>query len=312
MVKVLSGLLATPASITRSGAPKLCQESRRLRDVSARACLALVVGGLLLASCGHQPLRPLSGRYVSLGSSFAAGTALGGLKTGTPQRCGRSSANYATLLANRLGLDLIDVACGGATTSHVLGAWNELPPQIEAVTPQTRLITITIGGNDLRYVFNLAAASCDPAKGISYGGRTLPCPAINEPGDIDYERTEDGLRRIAKAVKQRAPAARLIFIQYVRLVPDTACPALNLSPSSAAITRLIGQRLAELTARAAKAEGAEVLAADQLSAQHTPCSKRPWSAGPQPTSPDGNAPWHPTRAGHAAIADALARLVRHR
>ena len=60
---------------------------------------------------------------------------------------------------------------------------------------------------------------------------------------------------------------------------------------------------------AAEAEGAEVLAADRLSVGHTPCAKHPWSAGPQPTGPAANAPWHPNMAGHAALAEALARQV---
>lgn len=279
-------------------------------DVGAiKACSALLAAGLLLASCAHQPLPPLSGHYVSLGSSFAAGTALGGVKPDTPERCGRSPANYATLLASRLGLELTDMACGGATTAHILGPWNELPPQINAVTPGTRLVTITIGGNDLGYVRNLVAASCDPAQGISLGSRTLSCPTIKEPTEADYARTEENLRLIARTVKQRAPGARLIFIQYVRLVPDTACSGLKLSSGGAAITRSIGQRLAKLTARAAEAEGAEVLAADRLSVGHTPCAKHPWSAGPQPTGPAANAPWHPNMAGHAALAEALARQV---
>lgn len=272
----------------------------------------LLAASLLLAGCAHLPAKPVHGRYVSLGSSFAAGTALGGLKPGTPERCGRSPMNYATLLASRLQLDLVDVACGGATSAHVLGPWNELAPQIEAVTPDTRLVTITIGGNDLGYVLNLAAASCDPAKGISFGGRTLPCPALKLPSEADYARTETALRDMARAVKQRAPSARLIFVQYVQLVPEPACAALSMTAEEAIATRTIGARLAKLTARAAWAEGAEVLAADQLSARHTPCDAEPWSAGTIPTGPLANAPWHPTMTGHAALADGLARQLQRR
>lgn len=274
---------------------------------------ALLAAALLLAGCAHQPKLQQSGRYVSLGSSFAAGTALGGAKAETPRRCGRSPVNYATLLAGRLGLDLIDVACGGATTAHVLGPWNELPAQLDAVTPDTRLVTITIGGNDLSYVFNLAAASCDPAKGLSFGGRNAPCPASKVPGEADYTRLESGLREIARSVRQRAPAARLIFVQYVQLVPTTACAALALPADGAAMNRTIGQRLADITARAARAEGAEVLLIDRLSAAHTPCDPTPWSTGPQPLGPSANAPWHPNMAGHAAIAAALQNhLLRRR
>lgn len=51
-----------------------------------------------------------------------------------------------------MGLNLVDVSCGGATTAHILGAWSELAPQIDAVTSDTKLVTVTIGGNDLNYV----------------------------------------------------------------------------------------------------------------------------------------------------------------
>lgn len=276
-----------------------------------KPAFSLLTAALLAAGCAHHTADPGSRRYVSLGSSFAAGTSLGGLKTDTPARCGRSSVNYASLLAVELQLELTDAACNGATTTHVLEGWNELPPQIAAITPDTRLVTITIGGNDLGYVMNLAAASCDPAKGLSFGGMARPCPTLKLPTEQDYARTEAALRAIARAVRARAPASRLIFVQYVQLVPPNACAKLGLNGENAQIMRLMGQRLAEITARAARKERAEVLDARRLSAQHTPCDAQPWSAGPVPNGPPANAPWHPNMAGHAAIAKALAQQIRN-
>ncbi|GGC13951.1 hypothetical protein GCM10011494_35940 [Novosphingobium endophyticum] len=37
---------------------------------------------------------------------------------------------------------------GGATTAHILGPWNELPAQIDALTDDTALVTVTIGVAD--------------------------------------------------------------------------------------------------------------------------------------------------------------------
>jgi hypothetical protein len=48
-------------------------------------------------------------RYVALGSSLAAGPGVGRRAPGSPRRAGRSSANYAHLVARRLGLQLEDV-----------------------------------------------------------------------------------------------------------------------------------------------------------------------------------------------------------
>ena len=56
---------------------------------------------------------------------------------------------------------MVDVSCSGATTAHILKRWGGLPPQIDAVTPAARLVTVTIGGNDVGYVGGLMAASCD-------------------------------------------------------------------------------------------------------------------------------------------------------
>src|SRR5690348_15938455 len=97
----------------------------------------MLAGGLLaLAGCAtttaQQPHTVSPGaRYVSLGSSYAAGAGIGRLVPGTPQRCGRTENNYAHLLAARMHLELVDVSCGGATTAHILGPWNELPAQLD-------------------------------------------------------------------------------------------------------------------------------------------------------------------------------------
>ena len=66
---------------------------------------------------------------------------------------GRSGNNYAHLVAAELGLDLVDVSYSGATTAHLLDTrQDDAPPQLDALTPDTALVTITCGGNDLEYV----------------------------------------------------------------------------------------------------------------------------------------------------------------
>jgi lysophospholipase L1-like esterase len=236
-----------------------------------------------------------------MGSSFAAGPGLGQAKPGTPERCARSSLNYPTLLAAELGLVLRDVSCSGATTAHVLGAWDELPPQIEAVTPETRLVTVTIGGNDVAYVGNLFAASrCGEGA----------CEGWREPTEQDWARDEANMRAIARQVRERAPDARLVFVDYLSLLPAVgSCATTPLAPERAAILRGVAARLRELTARVAREEGTDLLSAATLSEAHTPCDPEPWSAG-APGTAEG-APWHPNAAGMRAVADALAeRLAR--
>lgn len=270
---------------------------------------AAVLTVLALSACAHmQSGLPQGARYVAMGSSYAAGTGINGIKPGTPQRCGRSASNYATLLAVKLGLTLDDQSCGGATTAHILGPWNELPPQIEAVNADTRLVTVTIGGNDVGYVMNLYAASCG-GEGFTVQGVKRPCPPLRPPKAEDYAKLEANLRAVAREVHRRAPKAQLVFVQYVKLVPDNPCAASGLSPEGALVNRDIGEQLAKVTARAAEAEGALVLPANELSRGHTLCDAEKWSIGIKTGGPEAPTPWHPTAAGHAAIAAELGRML---
>ena len=73
-------------------------------------------------------------RYVALGSSMAAGPGIRPRAAGSPLRAGRSARNYPHLVAERAGLDLIDVTYSGATTANILREpQHGTPPQIDAL-----------------------------------------------------------------------------------------------------------------------------------------------------------------------------------
>jgi len=277
-----------------------------LRAMVAFAAIGLA-GCATVAPTPREAI-PHGAPYVALGSSFAAGAGIGPVKPDTPPRCQRTAINYATLLAQRLGLALTDVTCGGAMTAHVLGPWGELPAQIESLTPDTRLVTITIGGNDLGYVAGLMGGSC--RAGASF--RPGPCFPNALPSEETYVRVGNALREIARQIAARAPRATLVFVQYVTLVPPQPCEAAVLIAEDAAISAEIGRRLAAITAQAARESGALMLPADELSRDHTACSDQPWSSGmSQGYDMARGAPWHPTPQGMRGIAEALAaRLAR--
>ncbi len=112
----------------------------------------------------------MSGRYVALGSSMAAGPGIRPRAPGAPCGSGRSARNYAHLVAEQLNLDLIDVTFSGATTAHVLAERQRgARPQIEALDGSEELVTITVGGNDV---------GCVPrARASPSGVHRLPDPA---------------------------------------------------------------------------------------------------------------------------------------
>jgi lysophospholipase L1-like esterase len=285
-----------------------------MKRIAALASTAFLSLTLAPATVAQERLGPLAGgRLVSLGSSFAAGSGFGPIQPNTPQRCGRSTENYATLLAETLRMALVDVSCGGATTAHVLGPWDELPPQIDAVTADTDLVTITIGGNDIGYVGYLIAESCKVRGAILMGAADAVCPVVPPPDEAAYVKLEADLRAIAAQVKTRAPNARLVFVQYLAMVPKAACADVPLTPQAAQTARTIASRLAQITARAARATGATLFDGDKIRSRHMPCgADEDWAAAwPESFKPGDTYPWHPTRAGHAAIARQLAiRLAR--
>lgn len=266
---------------------------------------ALAVGGCAGGQHHLGSLIAPGSRYVAMGSSFAAGPGLAPYREADP-RCMRSQRNYPSLLARKLDLELVDVSCSGATSEHILTGWNELPAQIEAVTSDTRLVTVTAGGNDLGYVRGLIGSSCRDGAAAFPG----PCWPTVGPTEADYARLEENLRLIARAVSSRAPNARLVFVQYVSLVPEHPCQLARLVPAEAKLSSAIGQRLAALTAKVAKETGSVLVRVDRLSRDHGPCASEPWSNGMH-AGYDGSRgmAWHPNALGMARVADAIAPSI---
>ena len=268
-----------------------------------------LIATVLLSSGGwakgrFAPLEP-GARYVAMGSSFAAGPGVTTSADTPPTRCGRSTDNYAQLLARKRGFTLTDVSCSGATTAHILGSWADLAPQIDAVTAETRLVTVTIGGNDLQYLGNLMRSTCHPQ------GASRLCNTITAPTEDQYRTVEAQMRAIVAETRKRAPAARLVFVDYLTILPGRgSCAAADTNPSAADINRDLAARLVAITARVARNTGTEVLAASRLSRRHDACSRTPWISGfPEGKRPAGTAPYHPNLAGMTAIAKALDQLL---
>jgi hypothetical protein len=119
----------------------------------------MAIIGIGMAIAVAQGWRTPSGRpdYVALGSSFAAGAGLGALEPGSPTLCARSVDGYPQQLARLRAVALVDMSCGGAVTRHLLhGGQYFQEPQVRTITRATRLVTLTIGGNDVGYVADLS------------------------------------------------------------------------------------------------------------------------------------------------------------
>src|SRR5205807_9220670 len=120
--------------------------------------------------------------YVALGSSFAAGP---GIAPVVHRGALRSGRNYPHQVAEQLSMRLIDVTCTGAKTVDILNApqrtlRGRMGPQIDVVTPDAGLVTITVGGNDLDYLGTLTKGSLvnAAAKRLGFLPRNVTDPFV--------------------------------------------------------------------------------------------------------------------------------------
>ena len=164
---------------------------------------------------------PAGSRYVAMGSSFGAGPGIAPRAPGSPRRACRSASNYAHLVARDLGLDLHDVTYSGATTADILRpSARGQPAQLDAVTRATRLVTLTAGGNDVGYLPRLTLAS------LPWPLRMLPRARAQVAGFGDPAATDErfaslgrNLQAIARGVADRAPDCRILFVDYLTILP---------------------------------------------------------------------------------------------
>jgi len=248
-------------------------------------------------------------RYVALGSSMAAGPGIGPRAAGSPLRAGRSARNYPHLVAERLGYDLVDVTYSGATTVNVLRERQHgAAPQVDALDGSEHLVTVTIGGNDVGYVPLLFAATAPPLLRalpvIGNAVRDLLDPSARERALADVGTS---LREVGRTVRTRAPQARIMFVDYLTLLPPAGTPALPLSDVVAELGRHVAGRLAEITAEAASDTECEVIAAARASLAHHAWSADPWTVGAGSLLPWRRPkPFHPNAEGMRAVADLVA------
>jgi len=244
-------------------------------------------------------------RYVALGSSMAAGPGIRPGADGAPYRAGRSARNYAHLVAERLGLDLVDVTYSGATTANILtepqyGA----PPQADALDGSEDLVTVTIGGNDAGYVPLLMAA------GLPRFVRSVPLLGGVVRGMLDPTARDralvdvgESLKEVGRTLRQRSPRAKVLFVDYLTLLPPAGTPAPPLSGVDAALGRRVADTLERLTKDAAADTGCGWVRVAQASRDHHAWSAEPWTTKPGLPLPGRPAPLHPNAAGMRAVAD---------
>lgn len=229
----------------------------------------------------------------------------------------RSARNYPHLLAERLGARLTDLTVSGATTETVLtrsqrtlrGA--RFAPQIDGVPDDADLATVTIGGNDLRYMAGMIGTSVAGQfrRLPVVGGPTSSVLAhfsVPHPTPADFERVADGIAAITQQLRARAQQVRVVLVDYLTVFGPEARPGAEVPLRRHEIEhfRSIGRALADAFAVAAERTGADLVKISALSEDHGLGSREPWLVGFRRNA--GAAPYHPNALGMQAVADAIA------
>ncbi len=251
--------------------------------------------------------------YVAMGDSYTAAHGVPG--TNWLDGCLQSDRNYPNLVSESLpDAELVDVSCSGAATHHM---WDprvygtiEHPPQLDALTDETDLVTISIGYNDFRLFATLFGRCAELAKKDPTGS---PCQdRLIRPNGYDYldKRVTIIGKRLAKAVRdirERAPDARLLVLSYPHLLPETGyCRGrVPLAEGDYAYVRGINEAMSEVQRAAAESvEGGEYVDVTAASIGHDVCSDDPWVAGIDPV-PTRAAAFHPFAVEQRAVADLI-------
>lgn len=158
---------------------------------------------------------------------------------GTPAGCGRSNHNYPALIARSLKLDpsqVRDVSCSGAeignlTTAQSTGNGTN-PARLNALTAETTLVTLGIGGNDIDFTALLTRCVTLDAPGTVVGllrGSTTTadrnlCSAHYTAGGTDriqqkFQAASSQLAAVLAQIHGQAPHARVFIVGYPDLQP---------------------------------------------------------------------------------------------
>lgn len=280
-----------------------------LPRLRVRMLIIAVLGLVVLSSCtdSEPPERSNVIRYVALGDSTVAGPGIN-VSSGP---CLRSDHNYPSLLAESLKIgDMVDNSCPAATSTDIVSEMQRsdgsvLPPQIESVTTDTDLVTLSVGANDSNFIPALFDCQINDPD-------TKSCRKLDKDTPKILKKTRQNIVKAIKAIQQQAPQAKIVMVGYLRLMPDSgSCENVPIDESGLE-TAAEGEADVEAAMRgAAKDAGVPYVGMRKPSDGHDACTgkKDRWVNGVSPAMGDGLV-LHPNRRGMKAVERKLRPVVK--
>jgi lysophospholipase L1-like esterase len=153
-------------------------------------------------------------RYTALGDSYSSGT---GAPPYTDAQCRRSPVTYSSFVAGSsvAGLPVdqpVRAACHGAKTIDMYTSQHPgYGPQLDFIRPNTRLVTLTIGGNDLGFSDRLTG--CVLTADCSGGGPLVTPEQLYQ--------TQVQLTALYRQIRAEMRSdGKLLVMSYPKVLPD--------------------------------------------------------------------------------------------
>jgi lysophospholipase L1-like esterase len=263
------------------GRAKRC--SKRRRSGNRRWLLIPALVGALLLGTAATAAANESRVVAALGDSFSSGT---GTHVYDPASgsCERSPLAYPALAAKLRREQLAFLACSGATTDDVRA-------QAAAIPAGARLVTVTVGGDDVNFTAVLEACA---------GGTPQECQAAIQAGlGVLNTTLPDSLALTFTAIRAQAPQAQFVVLGYPHLFGTGPCTAAGLPSADerAAIDSGTDGLDAALQA-AATAAGATYVDVRARFQNHGACAPLVGRWINAVVAPESDS-FHPNIAGHA-------------
>jgi lysophospholipase L1-like esterase len=274
---------------------------------------APVLLGAATASAATAP------KQVHLGDSYAAGPLIVPQDPALPG-CLRSLVDYGRLVAKSKGYAVTDASCSGATTKDMTApqdtGYGTNPPQLDRLTADTSVVTLTIGGNDIGFTSIIENCIAYTPGGPTRAG-TQTCEQYYTAGGTDQltariDATEPKVEAVLAEIHRRSPDARVYLAGYPAILPENnvGCwPQMPLTQPDVPYLRGVEQDLNQMLKDAAAAQSATYVDTYGPTLGHDAC-QLPVVRWVEPLVPAQDAaPVHPNRAGERAMAGAVSATI---
>ncbi len=274
---------------------------------------ALLSAALLALTALAAPSLATATSYVSLGDSYTAGPLILPPAPGAPLECLQSARDYSHLSASALGLSLTDVSCSGATTANLTttAQYSDQPPQENALSASTGVVSVGIGGND-NGLFGETLVACGSEDLVTFGLLNLCKATYGNKLAEEIEADGPVVGGALAEISERSPAALVFVVGYPDILPQKGkCfPQVPLSEGDVAYLNGVEKDLDAMLSREAAANGDIYVDTFTPSIGHDACKSLP-TRWVEPVLPESDAfSVHPNEYGMAHDATDVEAAMR--